>query len=253
MRYSLSLIVALSGAAANAQVANFDGQAEGPVGTEYTENGITFRDLDPRIPGSTPPATLVIEDASADLSGLPAFTSPNTLGFSGYSMGPGVAFSRFGSMRIIPPAPASRAAIDIFDFTFDGGNTINLAAYMGGNEVARASLPLPGAFSIRHTHLEVSAPQFDELRLFAEGPSNEGTIFAVIDNVTIESKAACYANCDGSTAPPVLNVNDFVCFQAAFAAGSSYANCDLSTSEPVLNVNDFVCFQTAFAAGCSAP
>jgi hypothetical protein len=61
---------------------------------------------------------------------------------------------------------------------------------------------------------------------------------------------ACYANCDGSTSAPVLNVNDFVCFQTRFAAGDSYANCDGSTAPPVLNVNDFVCFQQAFAAGC---
>jgi hypothetical protein len=31
--------------------------------------------------------------------------------------------------------------------------------------------------------------------------------------------AACYANCDGGTTPPILNVNDFVCFQQRFAAG----------------------------------
>jgi hypothetical protein len=61
---------------------------------------------------------------------------------------------------------------------------------------------------------------------------------------------ACYANCDASTAPPVLNVNDFLCFQSRFAAGDSYANCDQSTTAPVLNVNDFLCFQAAFAAGC---
>jgi hypothetical protein len=61
---------------------------------------------------------------------------------------------------------------------------------------------------------------------------------------------SCYANCDGSTSPPVLTVNDFVCFQARFAAGDSYANCDGSTSAPVLTVNDFVCFQSRFAAGC---
>jgi hypothetical protein len=60
----------------------------------------------------------------------------------------------------------------------------------------------------------------------------------------------CYANCDGSTATPVLNVNDFVCFQQRFAAGDPYANCDGSTTAPVLNVNDFVCFQQQFAAGC---
>jgi hypothetical protein len=63
----------------------------------------------------------------------------------------------------------------------------------------------------------------------------------------------CYANCDGSTAVPFLNVNDFICFQTRFAAGESYANCDGSTIPPLLNVNDFICFQTQFAAGCSAP
>jgi hypothetical protein len=67
------------------------------------------------------------------------------------------------------------------------------------------------------------------------------------------SASSCYANCDGSTAVPFLNIADFVCFQGAFAAGSSYANCDGSTSTPVLNIADFVCFQGQFAAGCSAP
>jgi hypothetical protein len=69
----------------------------------------------------------------------------------------------------------------------------------------------------------------------------------------IGNGSACYPNCDNSTTPPVLNVNDFICFQSAFAAGNSYANCDHSTTPPVLNVNDFICFQSAFAAGCSAP
>jgi hypothetical protein len=61
---------------------------------------------------------------------------------------------------------------------------------------------------------------------------------------------ACYANCDGSTAPPILTVNDFVCFQAQFAAGHAYANCDHSFTVPILNVNDFVCFMAFFAQGC---
>ncbi|MBL9032528.1 MAG: hypothetical protein JNM80_12585 [Phycisphaerae bacterium] len=62
--------------------------------------------------------------------------------------------------------------------------------------------------------------------------------------------ASCYANCDNSTTPPVLNVNDFTCFLNQFAAGDSRANCDQSTTPPVLNVNDFTCFLNAFAAGC---
>jgi outer membrane protein assembly factor BamB len=62
--------------------------------------------------------------------------------------------------------------------------------------------------------------------------------------------SACYANCDGSTTAPILNVNDLVCFQSRFAAGDPWANCDGSTAPPTLNVNDFVCFLSRFAGGC---
>jgi hypothetical protein len=69
----------------------------------------------------------------------------------------------------------------------------------------------------------------------------------------------CYANCDGSTVAPVLNIDDFVCFINEFGTGISlphaqqaehYANCDGSTVAPVLNVDDFMCFINRFAAGC---
>ena len=49
---------------------------------------------------------------------------------------------------------------------------------------------------------------------------------------------------------PTLNVADFICFQAQFAAGNPAANCDGSTTPPTLNITDFICFQQAFAAGC---
>lgn len=62
--------------------------------------------------------------------------------------------------------------------------------------------------------------------------------------------ANCYPNCDGSTAPPILNANDFVCFLNNFAIQGSYTNCDHSTFAPVLNANDFQCFLNTFAAGC---
>jgi probable HAF family extracellular repeat protein len=61
----------------------------------------------------------------------------------------------------------------------------------------------------------------------------------------------CYANCDGSTAAPALNVADFSCFLQKYAAADPYANCDGSTAAPVLNVADFSCFLQRFAAGCS--
>ena len=76
--------------------------------------------------------------------------------------------------------------------------------------------------------------------------------FFYLDDVSVfgQGGPSCYANCDGSTTVPFLNVNDFVCFQTAFVAGNPYANCDASSTPPVLNVNDFICFQSAFAAGC---
>jgi hypothetical protein len=47
-----------------------------------------------------------------------------------------------------------------------------------------------------------------------------------------------------------LNVGDFTCFLQRYAAGESYANCDGSTQPPVLNVGDFTCFLQSYAAGC---
>jgi len=73
----------------------------------------------------------------------------------------------------------------------------------------------------------------------------------VLDIEFTPPAGVCYANCDGSTIMPVLNVNDFICFQSKYAAGDSYANCDGSTIAPVLNVSDFICFLGAYAAGCS--
>jgi hypothetical protein len=69
----------------------------------------------------------------------------------------------------------------------------------------------------------------------------------------------CYANCDGSSTHPALNIDDFTCFINEYAAGVSltpvqqrthYANCDGSTIGPVINVDDFSCFINLFAAGC---
>ena len=60
----------------------------------------------------------------------------------------------------------------------------------------------------------------------------------------------CYANCDASSTPPILNVQDFVCFLNRFAAGDPAANCDGSSAPPALNVWDLLCFLDRFQAGC---
>ncbi len=83
---------------------------------------------------------------------------------------------------------------------------------------------------------------------FVDGDHNGS---ALIDIGAYEYQVPpCYANCDGSTTPPVLNLIDFACFLNRFAAADSYANCDHSTSPPVLNVIDFACFLNAYAQGC---
>jgi hypothetical protein len=71
---------------------------------------------------------------------------------------------------------------------------------------------------------------------------------------------ACYANCDGSTTPPVVNTGDFTCFLQQYSAAvvlpaagqqTHYANCDASTTFPMVNTADFTCFLQKYAAGCT--
>lgn len=58
----------------------------------------------------------------------------------------------------------------------------------------------------------------------------------------------CWANCDGSTTAPTVNVLDFACFQNAFGAGDlAKADCD---HDRRLTTLDFACFTNAVAAGC---
>jgi probable HAF family extracellular repeat protein len=86
-----------------------------------------------------------------------------------------------------------------------------------------------------------------------------GTVGGLTRAFALFRESACYANCDGSTTAPILNVEDFSCFINRFAEAQSlpheqqlvhYANCDASTTPPVLNVEDFSCFINRFAAGC---
>jgi hypothetical protein len=83
------------------------------------------------------------------------------------------------------------------------------------------------------------------------GMPNNGPYPPPVDIGAFEFQGTtCYANCDGSTAAPVLNAADFACFLAAFGSGSPYANCDASSTPPRLNVADFGCFLRRFASGC---
>ncbi len=96
-----------------------------------------------------------------------------------------------------------------------------------------------------------------ELTIDPNDGAHSGTYDAVVvDNCgsTIRPSTyvliSCYANCDGSSAMPVLNAEDFQCFLNLYAQGSTYANCDGSTATPLFTANDFQCFLNKYAAGC---
>jgi hypothetical protein len=101
-----------------------------------------------------------------------------------------------------------------------------------------------------------AAPGIDRLRITVD----DGQRPVVLMPETILTLVpACYPNCDHSTTPPILNVDDFTCFINEFASASAlpqaqqithYANCDGSTAAPVLNVDDFTCFINRYATGC---
>jgi DNA-binding beta-propeller fold protein YncE len=50
--------------------------------------------------------------------------------------------------------------------------------------------------------------------------SGAGGMTTITDSILyLPTGVECYANCDASTTPPVLNIADFICFQQRFAAG----------------------------------
>jgi hypothetical protein len=159
---------------------------------------------------------------------------------------------------VIPPVPPGGSLTLTYCSALQTENTANYdkaQVLINGTEVDRAADS--AGWTTRTVNLAPFAGQTVTLAFKFDSVDgvNNGFRGWQIDNLVISGQTTgctnvCYANCDGSTASPVLNVNDFVCFQNHFAAGDSYANCDGSTGVPVLNVNDFVCFQNSFAAGC---
>jgi hypothetical protein len=52
----------------------------------------------------------------------------------------------------------------------------------------------------------------------------------------------CYANCDGSTSAPVLNVNDFTCFLNLYAAADPAASVQVAGSSPGASTRSTCCW-----------
>jgi hypothetical protein len=120
-------------------------------------------------------------------------------------------------------------------FTVDGGFLLT-----GGDVVPDTTLTMHGVDPDRPQPVPPGAFFVD----FVDGPPGGGPGVIVV-------ASPCYADCDSSTGPGVLDIFDFLCFQNRFAAGAPYAcDCDTTTGLGTCDVFDFLCFQNQFAAGC---
>ncbi len=162
--------------------ANFDDLTEGGEGSSFSDGGISFSNIDERIPGS-PGGNFAIEATSAT---LPGFSAPNYLTFEGYSGGLlGYSFGRFGSADIGFSGIGTAASMDIFGFGTSSANTLTLEALLGGNVVDTDTITFYGSPSdVLYRPLAVSGT-FDSLQLVAAGTYDLGTAFFGIDNVRI--------------------------------------------------------------------
>jgi len=186
-------------------------------------------------------------------AGEPEFRA--TMIFSDPQGNPAAAQDRINDLTLKVTAPDNTV--------YWGNNGMVATAISGPGQIAGANFSTPGGSAntvdtvenvfVQNPmagvwHVEVIATQLvQDARL--ETPGVTDADFAlVVAGVT--AGQACYANCDGSTVVPILNVNDFTCFLNKYSAGDSYANCDGSTVVPILNVNDFTCFLNQYSAGC---
>lgn len=175
------------GSPALAATANFDSFSEGFSGTTITDDGIKFFDLDQRLSSALVPYNFYIESTEENLGSL--FSPPNYLTAGGFAEGSDFAFGRFGSARIGTGKVERSASLDIFSQLFSpSSNTLTLEAFLNGKPVASTSAALAN-FEVSGTSsvltLAISGVEFDELRLVASGPDDDGVAFIGIDNVRI--------------------------------------------------------------------
>ena len=189
LRTAVFWTMLVSPAAAATLTANFDSFPEGFSGTTITDGGITFGDLDVRLPPAQP-GSFSIEATTSPL--FSPFLSPsNYLTTFGVARGPAFSFGRFGAASMtFGPEFGDSARMDIFSlFAPSEGsqNSLTLQALLDGQIVSSASIDFAAQGSgILHQVLFVSGAPFDQLALMASGSQDDASVFAGIDNVTID-------------------------------------------------------------------
>jgi hypothetical protein len=176
-------------------------------------------------------AEVVYSDGRIARSAPAAVSVANAVGtFSG---NPPVAYSfsktvaRGGPFTVELPARFDDA---LSGATFTIVNPPGQATVGAGNKSYRVMTAGPTACGQDQFTFQVTTPS---------GTSNTATV-----TLRYNQGLRCYADFNGDGQ---ANINDFIFFQSAFAAGDMRADADNSCS---LNINDFIAFQTAFAIGC---
>jgi hypothetical protein len=265
----MAAVAGLCGSAAMAQpvVSDYDDLTESFLGSTFNYDGIAYSEVN-GVGGIFPDQStftaedvghdFIIENAGVFYDDFPEWGSPvNVLTFgTAYVNGTNLSLGAFVRATMDLGRVCNAAGFDLAYYENGpwGGIVLHLDAMRNGAVVATDTITisdLGGRDNIKTGRLEVDGAEFDTLKIYATYQQSYSAPRMIMDDLTVTpAGASCYANCDGSTTQPILNVLDFVCFQGLYAQGSSSANCDGSTTAPILNVLDFICFQGKYAAGC---
>lgn len=85
-----------------------------------------------------------------------------------------------------PDTVSNFVSLEWFGLFNDGNdNAANLELYRNGSLVRTETFNFAQTFDFYHYTLAVSGTEFDKVRFLATGPANDGTLFGVVDNVTM--------------------------------------------------------------------
>ena len=167
---------------------------------------------------------------------------------SGFVWGENIGWINLGDGSPGPGGGAPKYAnLAGTDFGVNIRANSNLEGLAWGENVGWINFDTAAALGTQRARFDAAARRF---RGYAWG-ENIGWINLDDASHFVGLEVSCYADCDTSTGPGVLDIFDFLCFQNRFAATDPYAcDCDTSSGTAVCDIFDFLCFQNAFAAGC---
>jgi hypothetical protein len=198
---SIAVLIFLPTLQARASDADFDAYPEGVLAATFTQNGITFSNLDLAFgPGPFP---FKIDRADGELGGMEGFSSPMCLGFFDFTPGPMPAISRVLSFEMTTGQLQTEGHLTFWGTTHTG-NAVVLEALRGGVVVASDVEQDIGGY-VQPYLFEISGVVFDTLRLRGSGPVDGGAFFGVVDSVHIGNIPAgipfCFGDGSGTACP----------------------------------------------------